>query len=77
VQLVAAGSEAEARAHWAAFVQRLPDLAEGREPFILPFERPGQPTVWRLRAGGFASAAEAQAWCDRLRARGAACWVSG
>lgn len=76
VQLVAAGSEAEARAYWAGFVQRLPDLAEGAIPRILPFERPGQPTVWRLRLGGFANAEAAQAWCERLRARGSGCWVA-
>lgn len=77
VQLVAAGSEAEARAHWASFVQRLPDLAEGRVPQILGFERPGQATIWRLRVGGFTDAGEAGAWCDRLRARGGTCWVAG
>ncbi len=77
VQLVAAGSEAEARAHWGSFAQRLPDLAEGRVPHVLAVERPGQAPIWRLRVGGFADAAEARAWCERLRARGGNCWVSG
>jgi hypothetical protein len=77
VQLVAAGSEAEATAHWNGFAQRAPDLAEGRSPLVLAFERPGLPTVWRLRVGGFESAGAAGAWCGRLRARGIACWVSG
>lgn len=77
VQLVAAGSEAEARAHWSGFAQRLPDLAEGREPQILAVERPGQAMIWRLRVGGFADAGAAHAWCERLRARGGSCWVSG
>lgn len=77
VQLVAAGSEAEAQAHWAGFTLRLPDLAEGRVPEILALERPGQATIWRLRIGGFADPGEARAWCDRLRERGRTCWVSG
>jgi hypothetical protein len=77
VQLVAAGTEAEARAHWAGFAQRLPDLAEGRSPQVIAFERPGQATIWRLRLGGFADAAEARAWCEALRARGGSCWVAG
>ncbi len=77
VQLVAAGSEAEARAHWSGFVQRLPDLAEGREPYFVASERPGQAMIWRLRVGGFADAGEARAWCERLRARGGNCWVAG
>jgi hypothetical protein len=77
VQLVAAGSAAEARAHWSGLVQRLPDLAEGRTPHILAFERAGQATIWRLRIGGFGDAGEARAWCERLRARGGNCWVAG
>jgi hypothetical protein len=77
VQLVAAGSQAEAERHWAAFRQRAPDLAEGREPLIQPLERPGQGMIWRLRVGGFADAEEAGRWCARLRERGLGCWVAG
>jgi hypothetical protein len=77
VQLVAAGSEAEAMRHWARLTQQLPELTEGRTPLVLTLERPDQPTVFRLRLGGFASAEAAQAWCAQLRARGSACWVSG
>lgn len=77
VQLVAAGSEAEALQHWARFAARETDLAEGRAPVVQRLDRDGQAPVFRLRVGGFAGAEDAARWCARLRERQIACWVAG
>lgn len=77
VQLVAAGSEAEAMQHWARFAARAPDLAESRTPLVQRLDREGQAPIFRLRVGGFAGAEEAARWCATLRERQIACWVAG
>ena len=77
VQLVAAGSEAEAMQHWARFAARAPDLAESRTPLVQRLDREGQVPIFRLRVGGFAGAEEAARWCATLRERQIACWVAG
>jgi len=72
VQLVAARTEEGARADWARLQRRVPELA-GRAPVVTAFEREGQPTLYRLRTGGFADAAAARAFCEQLRAREISC----
>jgi Flp pilus assembly protein TadD len=76
VQLVAAGSEAQAQAEWDHLAARHPGLLAERAPSIQRFQRPDGTTVWRLRTGGFADPTSAQAFCLRLRAAGASCWVA-
>ena len=76
VQFLAARSEEGARADWARLQRRVPELA-GRAPVITTFERDGQPTLYRLRTGGFADAAAARAFCEQLRARNVACMPVG
>jgi hypothetical protein len=76
VQLTAAHSRAGAVAFWEEFTRRAPDLADGRTPVIVTFERRGMPTVWRLRVGGFGDIAQAHGWCARAKSRGMACWVA-
>ncbi|UPY35752.1 SPOR domain-containing protein [Sediminicoccus sp. KRV36] len=76
VQFAATRSEEGARADWERLQRRAPELA-GRQPIITRLERDGQPTLWRLRAGGFADAAAARAFCEQLRARDIACIPAG
>jgi hypothetical protein len=72
VQLGAFGSETLARGAWS----RLGAVAAGRAPQISTVERDGK-TLYRLRTGGFASRAEAQAFCARATGSGLACIVAG
>nr|WP_282571864.1 SPOR domain-containing protein [Roseomonas acroporae] len=75
IQLGALNSEEAARGEWAKLSGRLPELLGGRRPAITRLEREGQPTLWRLRAGGFADAAAGRAACEQVRSRGGACSV--
>jgi len=72
VQFAATRSEEAARADWDRLQRRIPELA-GRQPIITRLEREGQPTLWRVRTGGFADAAAARAFCEPIRAREIAC----
>ena len=76
VQFLAARTEEGARADWERLQRRTPELA-GRTPIITRLEREGQPTLWRLRTGGFADAAAARAFCEPLRAREIGCVTVG
>lgn len=76
VQFAATRSEEGARADWERLQRRVPELA-GRQPIIVRLEREGQPTLWRLRTGGFPDAAAARAFCEPLRAREIACIPAG
>ena len=42
---------------------------------VVRFEREGQPTLYRLRTGGFADVAAAQAFCEQARAKQMPCAV--
>ena len=74
VQLTAAGTEAAARHEWQQLRQRVPDVIGSREPSVMPAEVDGH-QLWRLRAGGFATRADAAAFCDLLQSRHSSCWV--
>ena len=76
VQFAATRSEEAARADWQRLQRRVPELA-GRQPIVAKLEREGQPTLWRLRTGGFADLAAARAFCEPLRAREIACVAAG
>ncbi len=75
VQLAATNSEAGALAVWTQLQGKFPSLLQGRQPEIIPAIVNGQ-SVWRLRLGGFASAAAAKAFCAQITAQGAACAVA-
>ncbi|HQT59587.1 SPOR domain-containing protein [Acidiphilium sp.] len=74
IQLGALVSMAKANEAWQILLARVPDLLAGRSPVVVPGTVNGQ-TFYRLRLGGFASAADAAAFCDRLKARHVACYV--
>jgi cell division septation protein DedD len=75
VQLAALQSETAARSEWESLRRRLPDLLGARQPSFPKTERDGR-VFWRVRTGGFADMAEARGFCEKLRARGAACTAS-
>ncbi len=75
VQLAALDSEAAAQAEWGRLARRAPSLFAKRDPAIMPVSRDGK-RFFRLRTAGFASAAEASAFCGRLHGAGIACTVA-
>jgi hypothetical protein len=72
VQLAALSSEESARGEWERLQQRIPELA-AFQPVISRIEREGKPPLYRLRAGGLASAAAARALCAAVQAKAAPC----
>ncbi len=75
VQLAALDSEAAAQAEWARLAHRAPSLFARHDPAIVAVSRDGR-RFFRLRTTGFASAAEAAAFCGRLHGAGIACTVA-
>jgi cell division septation protein DedD len=75
VQLAAMASEEAARAEWQRLEHKMPGLLGGRKPEVSRIEHDGK-TFWRLRTSGFASAADATSFCDKLKAKGAGCAVA-
>jgi hypothetical protein len=76
IQLGAYLSEADALRMWRVILERNGDLLGGREPVVAPLQGETR-TLYRLRAGPFASIAEAREFCAALQARGEDCLVSG
>ncbi len=74
VQFAATADEPGAQSVWDGLKRKMPDLLAGKTPVILPAVVNGQ-SVWRLRLGGFAGHAAAQAFCAAVAAKGAACTV--
>jgi hypothetical protein len=75
VQLAAVSSEEAARAEWQRMEKRMPELFGQRQPAFSKTERNGR-TLWRLRTGGFSDTAQATAFCERVRAKGAGCSIA-
>lgn len=74
VQLSTAKSEADAQLDWDKLAKKLPDLFRDHRALFQKTDEHG-PTPWRLRTGGFADAAQAKAFCDKVKAKGGQCTV--
>jgi cell division septation protein DedD len=75
VQLAAVKSEDAAKSEWERLSKRLPDLLGSRHPAFSKTEHDGR-TLWRVRTGGFADIPQATSFCQKVRAKGAACSVA-
>jgi hypothetical protein len=75
VQLAATPDAPGAQSEWNRLKAKMPDLLGGKSPEIVPAVVDGQ-SIWRVRLGGFASPAAAQAFCAEIVAKGAACTVA-
>ncbi len=75
VQLAALDSEQGATAEWQRLQHRMPGLLGARRPEVQRAAHDGHP-VWRLRTGGFATAAQAAEFCAQVRAKGTGCSVA-
>jgi hypothetical protein len=73
VQIAAAGTEAAAISEWNKHVKFSPELFSGAERFVVQAEVNGK-TVYRLRAGSFASSADADGFCGAFKAKGGQCF---
>lgn len=76
VQLAALASQEAAMAEWSRLEKRMPDVFGGRRPAVVKFEKDGK-TLWRLRTGGFSDASQASSFCEKVRAKGGNCMVTG
>jgi hypothetical protein len=74
VQLSSAKSEAAAQAAWDNLARKMPELF-GQHRAMFQKTNESGPMPWRLRTGGFADSAQAKAFCDKVKAKGAQCSV--
>ncbi len=72
VQIAALNSEDAAQSEWRKVSAKAPALFEGKSPDISKVDVGGQ-TYYRLRIAGFASHADAAAFCSQLTAAGGPC----
>ena len=75
VQLAAVGTQAAARQEWIRLAHRMPDVVGTHHPVFSKVEHDGH-TLWRVRTGDFATEAEANQFCQEVRAKGAGCAVA-
>ena len=74
VQIGAVSSTALADKAWSQAVAAAPGLAAGKGKGVEKIEKDGH-TLYRTAVTGFASRADAAAFCARLKAAGKACFV--
>ena len=72
VQLAALDSHEAAELEWSRLSRSHPLLFSGHTPDVEPADHAGR-RIYRLRTGGFASAAEAHAFCEQARSLRIAC----
>jgi hypothetical protein len=75
VQLAAVRSEDAAKSEWERLSKRFPELLGSHHPAFSKTERDGR-TLWRVRTGGFSDVPQATSFCEKVRAKGAACSVA-
>ena len=75
VQLAALDNDAAAHVEWSRLSKRAPQLFGHRAPTIVRVDRGGK-SFFRLRTGGFASTADATAFCAKAKLVGIACTVA-
>lgn len=75
-QIAAYRSEGDAESGWVSFASRFSDLAAGRAPDIQRADLGDRGVFHRLRISGFATRADASAFCEQLQNRGQACLVA-
>lgn len=75
VQLAAPGSEAEAKATFAALQRKYPEQLGGQSPIVRKTDLAGGKTVYRLRVGPY-SREDATTMCTRLQGAGGQCFIA-
>lgn len=75
VQLAALDSEEAAKAEWKRLERRYGSLLNGHAPTFSRTEHAGK-TFWRVRTSGFADAAQAVLFCQRVKEKGGGCAVA-
>jgi hypothetical protein len=75
VQLAAPSTEAAAHAEWTRRAKASPGLMASAEKLVIKADVNGK-TVYRLRAGSFATSADADAFCGAIKASGGACFTA-
>jgi hypothetical protein len=75
VQLAAFDSAEQAEQDWGRLAVRMPELFGRRKPEVVRADVHGR-SLWRLRTGGFASEAEAAAFCKQVQTQGGDCSVA-
>ena len=73
VQVAAPSTEAGATAEWNKRLKAMPEFFAGAERVVVQADVNGK-TVYRLRAGAFASKADADAFCSAYKAKGGNCF---
>ncbi|WP_217433786.1 SPOR domain-containing protein, partial [Caulobacter sp. S45] len=76
VQIGAFSSSALADKGYADVSSALPGKMSGKAKHVLPLDKDGT-TLYRTWLSGFATRADAQAFCEALRAKGKTCLVKG
>jgi hypothetical protein len=72
IQLGSFASAEAAETEWAVLSIQNADLLGARD-YVIEEAALGSESTWRLRVSGFADALESEAFCEALKARGAAC----
>jgi hypothetical protein len=75
IQLAAFESQQAAEQDWGKMAEKMPKMFDGHRPEVVQGHIAGR-IVYRLRTGGFASAAAASTFCGEVRAKGGDCSIA-